>query len=417
MATGNYKPITTDLHLGKLKPKDKPYNVKVAHSSGLYVRIGKSGVKSYRWDRGRGQKPRHITYGQFPTLSVKAARGRHEDMQQQHRDGAICEISADLPETVQELSKVFYEGRIVPNRKRPGTVRQVLDHDILPFIGSMKLNVVSTMVIHNVVSKVIDRGAVAHAGRVLSIIKQMLGHGVVLGAIEHNVAQPLKKIDFGIGISQRDRVLEPKEIKLFWDALENTPRMTTQTRTGLQLLLLLGLRSGELRNIKWADIDLNKAQLTIPVSNQKLSPVQARKGKPFIVPLDSLAIELIRQLEKFNSEWLFPGLGGHRPISETTMGKVISTLLVREIERKPALPVEKFTPHDLRRTMRSNLSKLGIQPHIAERCLNHSLGGIINVYDQHDYMQERREALKKWSQQLQIIIGDQDNVVLLGKSA
>lgn len=54
-------------------------------------------------------------------------------------------------------------------------------------------------------------------------------------------------------------------------------------------------------------------------------------------------------------------LGGHRPISETTMGKVISSLRARKINGSPVLPIEKFTPHDLRRTMRSNLSRLGIE--------------------------------------------------------
>jgi len=59
--------------------------------------------------------------------------------------------------------------------------------------------------------------------------------------------------------------------------------------------------------------------------------------------------------------------------------------------------VRRFTPHDLRSTARSHLSALGVNVIVAERCLNHSLGGLVGVYDQHDYMTERRAALETWA--------------------
>ena len=53
----------------------------------------------------------------------------------------------------------------------------------------------------------------------------------------------------------------------------------------------------------------------------------------------------------------------------------------------------RFTPHDLRSTARSHLAALGVDAIVAERCLNHSLGGLLAVYDKHDYLTERRERL------------------------
>jgi integrase len=58
---------------------------------------------------------------------------------------------------------------------------------------------------------------------------------------------------------------------------------------------------------------------------------------------------------------------------------------------------EQPTPHDLRRTCRTHLGKLGVPPHIAERCLNHALGKIAATYDVHDYLPERRAALETWA--------------------
>jgi hypothetical protein len=63
-------------------------------------------------------------------------------------------------------------------------------------------------------------------------------------------------------------------------------------------------------------------------------------------------------------------------------------------EDKTATKVRRFTPHDLRSTARSHLAALGVHVIVAERCLNHTLGGLIAVYDQHDYMTERRAALE-----------------------
>ena len=59
--------------------------------------------------------------------------------------------------------------------------------------------------------------------------------------------------------------------------------------------------------------------------------------------------------------------------------------------------VRRFTPHDLRSTARSHLAELGVSVLVAERCLNHTLGGLVAVYDQHDYLAERRAALETWA--------------------
>ncbi len=59
--------------------------------------------------------------------------------------------------------------------------------------------------------------------------------------------------------------------------------------------------------------------------------------------------------------------------------------------------LEHFTLHDLRRTARTHLARLGVAPHVAERCLNHKLPGINDIYDTHDYLAERRLALNAWA--------------------
>ena len=196
-------------------------------------------------------------------------------------------------------------------------------------------------------------------------------------------------------------MLTAEEIRQLWEVLDAHPRLSMQVRIGLQLLILLGIRSGELRQAKWSDLD--QGLLTIPVDNQKVNPKQRKNAKPFVVPVDDFALELFEQLRGLDAVWIFPGSAGC--ISERVFSKATRRLLAKHLD------IEPFVPHDLRRTMRTNLSRLKVPPHVAELCLNHSLGTIIDTYDQHSYLDERREALEKWSQHVQVVIGKHENVI------
>ena len=65
--------------------------------------------------------------------------------------------------------------------------------------------------------------------------------------------------------------------------------------------------------------------------------------------------------------------------------------------------MRRFTPHDLRSTVKSHLRALGVPRDISEMCLNHKLSGVEGIYDRHTYFGERREALGKWADVLQAI--------------
>jgi integrase len=75
-----------------------------------------------------------------------------------------------------------------------------------------------------------------------------------------------------------------------------------------------------------------------------------------------------------------------------------STLGVAMGKVKHGLP--HFTVHDFRRTARTHLAALGVEPHVAERCLSHKLKGVEGVYNRHDYFEERQRALEAWGQLL-----------------
>jgi len=245
------------------------------------------------------------------------------------------------------------------------------------------------------VNRVIERGAKSHAGRVLSILKSMFNFAMAIGVLTSNPATPLTKDALGVINIPRNRVITPEELRIFWQTIEENKSKVT--RIALQLLTLLGLRTGELRLSKWEDLDFNNKTLTIPPSNQKMMPKRLATAKPFVIPLDDFALSLFNELRGLDETVIFVGTKPKKSFS----AKALSKYLVRIM---PSMGIEPFTPHDLRRTFRTGLSEQGVQPHIAERCLNHSLGRIIQTYDQYDFLNERRAALKNYSDYIQSII-------------
>jgi integrase len=160
-------------------------------------------------------------------------------------------------------------------------------------------------------------------------------------------------------------------------------------RHALMLLLLTLQRRGELAMAKWSEVDLDKAIWNIPAANSKTEAACS-------VPLSSWAVDEFKELKRLagRSSYVFPDTTGANHADP----KLITRSVARCQKRLKELKVAKFTGHDLRRTGRTGLSKLKITPHIAERCLNHAAGSIIErTYDVHDYIEERRAALDKWS--------------------
>lgn len=106
-------------------------------------------------------------------------------------------------------------------------------------------------------------------------------------------------------------------------------------------------------------------------------------------------------------------MGGDAYFEQRTLNRQLGILC-----KKLGDKVRRFTPHDLRSTARSHLAELGVSTLVAERCLNHSLGGLVAIYDQHDYLTERRAALELWAGKIKTLEAGQDwNIVSIRKQA
>jgi integrase len=132
-------------------------------------------------------------------------------------------------------------------------------------------------------------------------------------------------------------------------------------------------------------------------------------AKPFMVPLTDAALEVLSALPRFNTgDFLFSHCYGKHPLRPNLFSdpkERLDALLKEELIKptgKDALP--DFVNHDIRRTVRTHLSALRIGEEVREAVLAHVRPGIKGVYDQHQYLDEKREALTLWNARLRSIV-------------
>ena len=293
MATANHtktKPPVrgfTTKWLENLKKPSKDYeDIPDKGCAGLYLRSYKTGHKSFRWNyiEHNTGKTKAMTFGSFPDMSLEKARKAQKKAKALHQEGESPARPEDTPQTVEELSVPFYKIRIKPHRARPDVVKAILDNDILPEIGKRKLATISTPAVAACVNKVVARGAVTHAGKVLAILKQMFRFAEGNGYIDHSPAYSLEPVNLGVEDNIRERNLSAEDVKAFYAALDAAPRLSVQIRAGLKILLMTGARTSELLKARWEHF--TDDEWLIPAENvkQKLK-YKKMASRSFTVPI------------------------------------------------------------------------------------------------------------------------------------
>jgi integrase len=193
----------------------------------------------------------------------------------------------------------------------------------------------------------------------------------------------------------RQRTLSDSELAAF---LKDPTACTRFERLEhvIKVLLLTGARRGELVAAKWSDVDYTARTWTIRAEVTKTARTR-------ITPLSDWVVEEFRALESLanRSRYVLPSSDGREAVNAKQLTRSVAKCLKRFEKRG----ISAFTLHDLRRTCRTGLARLKVDPHIAERVLGHSLGKIADTYDTHAYLDEQRKALDKWAEHLRSIAG------------
>jgi integrase len=385
----------TDLTIQKLKPKSKRYEV--ADGRGLYIRVMPSGTKSWVYRYQFNGLPRRMTLGSYPGISLAQAHKKHntalKELQQGIDPGAKAQEEKAKRKTVPTFADLLDEFWEVELLKSPTGKerRRLVEKDALPKWRNKKVSDITRRDAVLLLDKVRERAPVG-ANRMQGVLVRMFNFASERGIIEHSPLTGMRRTPE----KARSRVLTDDEIKQLWTALDlkNTKiDIYHVTKLALKMILLTGQRPGEVCGMAWEEID---------GEFWNIPPGRMKNGEANQVPLCPMALEVIERANTYSSDCDYVFRSSYKPESPISRQAV-----TRAVARHWAEIgfTEAFTPHDLRRTLRTRLAELGVTDIVAERVLGHKLQGLMAVYNRHAYDTEKRQALSQWERRLSEIIG------------
>ncbi len=277
-------------------------------------------------------------------------------------------------------------------------IESQLERDVFPALGAVPITEIARADVRDLVRGIATKRPVA-ANRCLSMVKRVLSWAVEQDKLDTN---PAMGIDPPGEEKSRERVLSDAEIAKLWPAFG---KLGFPFGDACKLLLLTGSRRAEVGGMKWSEIEGDK--WTLPGERTK-------NGNPHLVPLSSVAREILDGLPRIDGlDLVFTGHGG-KPISQWSRPK-------EKVDKLSG--VDDWRLHDLRRTLVTGMNEaLNIEPHVIEAVVNHMSGsakrGVAGVYNKAEYLPQRRVALESWAQHIMGIVSDaaESNVVELRKT-
>lgn len=413
----------SDVQLRNWIKAGKP--VAVADGEGLTFTLSAKGTAAWALRYRIGGRRRELTLGRYPDMTLTKAReiaaAKRVEVQQGIDVAAEkrrAEYEAANAWTFRKLAEDYFvkAADLLAENTIYGRKQQLRDY-VYPKIGSIAAVDVSPAEIIAIVEAASVKSL--HIARlVLIAIKKVFAHGIARHVVTQNPCANITAEDIiGGRRKQRERVmLTDVEIAELFKALPNISRPNALM---VRILLATGARIGELAQSEWQYVNFEAATWTIPPEHQKGS-TKRKPRPPFVVPLPPMVAGWFADLHAmaFGSRYVLPiRCRNHGEENDAHMEPVTLNAALDGLATTLGDKCRRFTPHDLRSTCRSHLGMLGVDLLTCERCLNHWLGGLVAVYDKHDYLTERRRALELWAAKLAAIeTGAAFNVVQMRRA-
>jgi len=347
-------------------------------SLGEYPAIGLAEAKAQLLSHQRVHDAAKKGDAEHPVAAEKIAR-------QQKKDQPTVAAVFDEWIADKQLGSSRKQGK--PVRERTVFVlRQNFDGDVRYRIGDLKIASVTQSAIRSCIDAARKRSAPGAAAQIYRTLR-----GLVLFALSRGYLQvdPMRGIE-------NPKPYRPQPVNAATDAeivtmlrALDASSLWPATKLAIELQLLTGARPTEIRLATWGEIDVERRSWVLPDERVK-------SGRSFRIHLSTAAIRILEQARasatRFGdsraSEYVFAGAKGG-PMEKMAIARALSRLA----DRTASIGGKKLRPHDVRRTFRTMLSRLGVLPHIAELCMNHQETETMRrVYDGHTFLEETTEA-------------------------
>lgn len=401
------KRISSNATLQALKPQDKEYLVPDKKIEGLNIRIRPTGTMTWTFRFQIGKKHDKISMGRYVKskpetgMTLEQARkeaGRYRSWLENSKNP---KAELEKEKRAQHEAKTFddafvsFDEKRLSKQLRGDQSRTIYNRDIKPFIGHIKLVDLSIYDLNTVFDAKVDKNGKRLAGAIgvcHKIINQVINHALALNMLDSHPAPQLKAKDVGGGSRVTKRNLSFADLKILLTSLDDWRTDPANIRL-IRFLLGCGQRISAVLEMRWNELDFDERVWLLPASSEERHTKSQDTRK---VPLSDYLLDLLKeQRENVHNKWklVWPQL---------SVDKVQEPAAIRALIKRNLQPeIERFSPHDLRRTFISRCSEMGLDIVAIEKTVGHQLPGMLRIYNHHDYLDEQLKVLDVWGKKLQ----------------
>nr|WP_255449589.1 integrase arm-type DNA-binding domain-containing protein [Citrobacter sp. JL978] len=375
----------TNVEIKNAQPKDREYIM--SDSGGLVILIKPSGAKLWRYRYSINAKKQKLSLGSYPEISLAQARIRAADARAKVAQGISPVTERREKKEANKVTNSFegvcleWQATRLPQWSEvyAADTKRLFERDVFPVLGKRPIGDIQPLELLELLRKIEDRGANELATKVRRRCGEVYAYAIVTGRAKYN---PARDLATAMQRFQRGHYasLDASELPAFLTALETTTG-NIMVNFAVRLLMLTGLRPGELRKGEWREIDFDNALWEIPAERMK-----ARR--PHLVPLSKQAIELLRSVHAISGNYglMFPGRNDvTRPMSNMAMNQLINRCGYGE----------KLTGHGFRHMMSTILHEKGFNSAWIELQLAHvDQNTIRGTYNRAQYLEGRKEMMQ-----------------------
>jgi len=401
----------TDTAIRTAKPGDKPY--KLSDEKGLFLLVNPNGSKWWRLKFRVCGKEKQLSFGTYPDVGLKDARGKRDDARKMLADGVDPGENRKAQKTARnEQAANSFEviaREWLENRKdsvTPGQTAKALaifENDVFPWMGSAAVADVDAPLVLSVIKRIDQRGARYTAHRAKQRISQVMRYAIATGRATRDPCPDLKGAIPAPQSSNFASITEPDKVAEMLRAFDGF-KGTFVVKCALEIAPRVFVRPGELRKAEWEKFDLDKAEWRYLVTKTKTE---------HLVPLAAQVVATLRELHALtgHGRYVFPGRDPLKPMSEAAVNAALRRL---GYDTKT-----EITGHGFRAMARTILhEELHVKPDVIEHQLAHSVPDTLGTaYNRTKFLKDRKAMMQLWADYLDKLKAGAEIIPIHGNAA
>ncbi|EGD0449034.1 tyrosine-type recombinase/integrase, partial [Escherichia coli] len=390
-----------DMQIRRAKPEAKAYTL--GDGQGLPLLVEPNGSKSWRFRYRYAGKPKMISLGVYPTITLAEARARRDEARKIVAEGKNpSEVRKEQKlalriQSENAFEKIAREWHQMKSAKwsagYASDIIEAFQNDIFPYVGTRPVGEIKPLELLNVLRKIEKRGALEKMRKVRQRCSEVFRYAIATGRAEFNPAADLSSA-LEVHKSNHFPFLKSDEIPDFLRALDSYAG-SRLVQIATKLLMVTGVRTIELRAALWQEFDLDNAIWEIPAERMKMR-------RPHLVPLSTQVLGFLNELKSMtgNYRYVFPGRNDpNKPMSEASVNQLIKRIGY----------AGKLTGHGFRHTLSTILHENGFNTAWIEMQLAHvDKNTIRGVYNHAQYIEDRKKMMQWYSDFIINLNGEND---------